>query len=190
MPPSKSNNNVNKKRGRKGGAEQKKLGMRESKVMAIYRAGLDAMITTTTGTGENVERTTATGKGHSKTTGDVVAITNGGVSSTMVMTLTDNGNAEGGIQVRTMTSGVITIEKESEEVPWSHTIDLVVGGRVPQSGNALAALRAAKNGNVGTTTPKIHTVTTDPITELSRVIILMAVRVEKSQDATAPQAWT
>lgn len=99
---------------------------------------------------------------------------------TTTMTLTDNGNAEGGIQVRTTTSGVITIEKGSEEVPWSHTIDLVAGGMVLQSGNALAAQRAAKNGNVGPATPKIHIVTTNPIIDLPRVPILKAVRVERS----------
>ena len=189
MPPSKSNNNLNRKRRRKRGAEQKKLGMRESKEIAIYRVRTDAMITTTTGTGENVERRTAAGECHTKTTGDVVAIINDDVPMTMMMTLTDNGNAEGGIQVRTTTSGVITMEKESEEAPWSHTIDLVVGGRVLQSGNAPAALRAAKNGNAGTATPKIHIITTDPVVDLPRVTTLRAVRVERSQSATAPQAW-
>ena len=82
--------------------------------------------------------------------------------------------------MRTTTSGVITIGKESEEVPWSHTIDLVVGGRVLQSGNALAAQRAAKDGNAGPATPKIHIVTTDPIIGLPRVPILRAVRGERS----------
>ena len=62
MPPSKSNNSVNRKKGRKGGAEQRKPGMRELKGIALYRAGQDAMIMTTTGTGENVEWTTAAGK--------------------------------------------------------------------------------------------------------------------------------
>src|SRR5258706_13545230 len=100
MPPSKSNNNLNRKRRRKRGAEQKKLGMRESKEVAIYRARTEAMITTTTGTGENVERRTAAGECHTKTTGDVVAIINDDVPMTVMMTLTDNGNAEGGIQVR------------------------------------------------------------------------------------------
>jgi hypothetical protein len=189
MPLLKSNNNVNKKRRSKGGAELKKLGMPESKVMAIYYAGQYAMITTTTGTGVNDEKTIATGKGHTNTTRDVVVITNDDASLTMVMILTDNGNAEGGIPVTTTTSGVITIEKEGEEVPWSHTINLVVGSRVLQSGNALAALRAAKNRNVGTTTPKIHIGTIDPITGVPRVTILKDVRVEGSQGATAPQAW-
>lgn len=62
MPHSRLNNNVNRKKGRKGGAEQKKLGMRVLKEIAIYPAGQDAMIMTTTGTGENVAWTTAAGK--------------------------------------------------------------------------------------------------------------------------------
>lgn len=189
MPPSKSNNNLNRKRRRRRGAEQKKLGMRGSKEIAIYRARTDAMITTTTETGENVERRTAAGGCHTKTTGVVVAIISDDVPMTVMMTLTDNGNAEGGIQVRTTTSGVITIEKESEEVPWSRTIDLVVGGRVLRSGNALAALRAAKNGNAGTATPKHTTIIIDPVIGLPRVTILRTVRVERSQSATAPQTW-
>jgi len=138
-----------------------------------------------TGTGENVERTTAAGKGHTKTIGDaVVIISDDDVLTTMMVTLTDNGNG-GGIQVRT-TSGVITIE--SEESPWSETLDLVVGDRVLQNGNAVAALRAAKNENIGTATPKFHIVTIGHLIAPPRVTILRTVRVERSQGATAPQA--
>ena len=189
MPPSKSKNNLNRKGRRRRGGEQKKLGMRESKEIVIYHARTDAMITTTTGTGENVERRTAAGERRTQTTGNIVAIISDDVPMTVMMTLTDNGNAEGGIQVRTTTSGVIIIEKESEEVPWSHTIVLVVGGRVLQSGNALAALRAAKNGSAGTATPKIHIIITDHVIGLPRVTILRDVQVERSQSATAPQTW-
>jgi len=188
MPPSKSNNNVNRKRRRKGDSVQKKLGMLEPKVRAIYRAGQDAAITTTTGTGESVGRTTAAGIGHIKMIEGVIVITNVDVVLTMTMTLTDNGNAEEGIQVRTTTSGVILIEKENEKGPRSEIMDLGAGDRVIQNGNALAVLRAAKNGNVGAAALKILIITIDLTMGHPRMMILRTARVERRQDAGDPQA--
>lgn len=179
---------MNRKRGRKGDAGQKRLGILESEVRAILRAGQAATITTTTATGENVERTTATETGHTKMIEDVVVAINDDVMSTVTMVLTDNGNAEGEIQVRTTRSGAVIIENESEKGPWSETIDLAAGGRVLQNGDALVALRVAKNGNVGPTTLEILIVTIDPAIGPPHVMVLRAARVERRQDASALQA--
>lgn len=188
MPPSKSNNNVNRKRERKGDSGQKKLGVLKSKGRAILRAGQDATITTTTATGENVERTTAAETDHTKMIGDVVVTIKDDVMSTMTMVLTDNGNAGGEIQVRTTRSGAVIIEKESEKGPWSETIDLAAGDRVLQAGVVLIALRVAKNGNIGPATLEILMVTIDPVIGPPHVTILRTVRVERLPGASALQA--
>src|SRR5258708_9752615 len=110
MQRPKSSDKVNRKRRRRGGTVKKKLRLLESKVRVIYRAGQDATIMTTTGTGEFAERRTAAGNCHSKMTGNVVGTINDDVVLMMTMILTDNGNG-GGTQVSTMTSGVVTIAK-------------------------------------------------------------------------------
>ena len=187
MQPSKSNNNVNRKRRRKGGAGQKKPGMLESRMRAICHAGQDATITTTTVTGENAERTTAVRESHTKMTEVVEVTINDDAMPTMILTMSDNGNAEGGIQVRTTTSGVVIIEKEGEKGPWSETIDRVAGDWILQNGNAVAAPRVAKNGNVDTATLNLLVATLDAILWPPRVTTLRTVRVKRRQSASAPQ---
>lgn len=188
MPPSKLSNNVNRKRRRKRDAVQKKLRMPESEMRAIHRAGQDVTIMMTTGTGEIAERTTAAGNGHSKMMKNVVVAISDNVMVTVTVILTDNGNVEGGIQVRTMTSGVVTIEKESEKCPWSEPTDIVVANRILQNGSALAAQRVAKNGNVGTATLNILNATIGLTIGLLYATILRTVRVERRQGVSAPQA--
>ena len=155
---------------------------------AIHRAGQDVTIMMTTGTGEIAERTTAAGNGHSKMMKSVVVAISDNVMVTVTVILTDNGNVEGGIQVRTMTSGVVTIEKESEKCPWSEPIDIVVANRILQNGSALAAQRVAKNGNVGTATLNILNATIGLTIGLLYATILRTVRVERRQGVSGPQA--